>query len=155
MGGDLDSEHAARAPSTAPQRPGRMRRLAAMLLGALYLGAGILHLRRPEPFLAITPSWVPWPEAVIAATGAFESAAALVLQSCRTRRWAGLGLALYALCVWPANWRHAVEGIAVAGLPTSWWYHGPRLAAQPLLILAALYAGGWIGRDRRPPAGRT
>jgi uncharacterized membrane protein len=141
--------------TAASNRKAAPRRLAALLLGALYLGAGILHLVRPEPFLAITPRWVPWPQAVIAGTGFFEIVAALALQSRKTRRWAGLGLALYALCVWPANWRHAIEGIAIAGLPASWWYHAPRLAAQPLLILAALYAGGWLHRGQATQRGST
>jgi hypothetical protein len=28
-------------------------------------------------------------------------------------------------------------------LPTRWWYHGPRLALQPVLILAAVWAA-WV-----------
>jgi hypothetical protein len=74
-------------------------------------------------------------------------------------------LALYALCVFPANIKHAVEGISVPGLPDTWWYHGPRLAAQPVLIWLALYAAqliDWPFRARqslcrgvsRPPGKR-
>jgi uncharacterized membrane protein len=51
-------------------------------------------------------------------------------------------LALYAVCVFPANIKHALDGIAVPGLPSSWLYHGPRLAFQPVLVWMALYAGG-------------
>ncbi|MCY0683014.1 hypothetical protein, partial [Klebsiella pneumoniae] len=61
-------------------------------------------------------------------------------------------LALYAACVWPANWHHALQGIQFSWVPDSWWYHGPRLALQPVLVVAALYAGGWIGADRRKTA---
>ncbi len=50
---------------------------------------------------------------------------------------------LYAIAVYPANLKHAIEGIVVPGLPESWWYHGPRLAAQPVLVWWALFATGW------------
>ncbi len=112
-------------------------------LGLFYGLAGVLHLMHPAPFVAITPDFVPEPQWVVWLTGLAEIAGAIGLQIERFRKAAGLGLALYALCVWPANWVHAFSDIAVAGLPTSWWYHAPRLAAQPLLILAALHAGGW------------
>lgn len=125
----------------------------------LYFGAGVLHLRDPAPFVAITPPWVPFPREVILVTGGLEIAGALALLAglCRPRsgvlqqlRWAaGVGLALYALCVWPANLCHAMEGISVGGLPVSWWYHGPRLALQPVLIWAALFAGGVTDRPFR------
>ncbi len=112
-------------------------------LGLFYGVAGCLHLAHPDPFVRITPEVVPMPALVVALTGLAELCGAAGLQIAALRRAAGLGLALYALCVWPANWKHALDAIPVAGLPDSWWYHGPRLAAQPLLILAALHAGGW------------
>ena len=59
--------------------------------------------------------------------------------------------ALYALCVWPANFHHAFAHIAIGGETLGWWYHGPRLAAQPLIIWWALWAGGatdWPFRRR-------
>ncbi|MBA4795493.1 MAG: hypothetical protein H2041_17675 [Phenylobacterium sp.] len=39
-----------------------------LILAAAYFAAGVLHLAVPAPFLGITPGWVPWPQAVIAAT---------------------------------------------------------------------------------------
>ncbi len=55
------------------------------------------------------------------------------------RKPAGIALAAYALCVWPANFKHAIDGIDVPHLASSWWYHGPRLALQPVIIWWALY----------------
>lgn len=120
------------------------RPLMRWLLCAFYLAAGILHLRRPEAFLPIMPGWAPAPREIILLTGVAEIAGALGLFIPRLRKAAGVGLALYALCVFPANIKHAVEGIAVPGLPQSWWYHGPRLALQPVLIWWALFCAGAI-----------
>ena len=62
----------------------------------------------------------------------------------RTRWLAGLMLAIYAVCVFPANLHHALDHVTVPGLPSSWWYHAPRLAFQPVFVWWALYAGGVI-----------
>jgi uncharacterized membrane protein len=131
---------------------GLARRIARWLLAAAYLVAGIAHLRSPGGFLAITPHWVPCPDQVIALTGMAEIAGAAGLMIPRLRRAAGLCLALYALCVWPANINHAVNDIALRGVHLSWWYHGPRLALQPVIIWWALWAGGvadWPFRRRQ------
>ncbi len=103
----------------------------AALLGVFYAAAGVPAPDRPDAFLPIMPEIVPWPREVVLATGVAELGGALGLQSGRFRRAAGLGLALYALAVWPANFKHAFEAVLIPGLPTSWWYHGPRLAFQP------------------------
>lgn len=57
------------------------------------------------------------------------------------RRAGGIGLALYALCVWPANFQHLLLDLA---RPEHGWglsYHIPRLLLQPLIIWLALWAG--------------
>ena len=114
------------------------------MLAAAYLLAGVLHLRSPEPFLAITPDWVPSPRAVIAATGMCEIAGAIGLLVPRLRRLAGILLALYALCVFPANVKHAIDYITLGRGGLTLWYHIPRLLAQPVIIWWALFAGGVI-----------
>jgi uncharacterized membrane protein len=116
------------------------------LVALFYLLAGVAHLRSPEGFLAITPGWVPLPHQVVAFTGVAEILGAIGLMTPRaTLSWArpaaGIGLALYALCVWPANFNHALNDIPLGGAHQSWWYHGPRLAAQPLIIWLALWVG--------------
>jgi len=118
------------------------RAIMRWLMAAFYLAAGIAHLRSPDAFLPIMPAFVPAPREIILATGVAELAGAIGLLVPRLRYAAGIGLALYALCVWPANIKHALEGVVIPALPTSWWYHGPRLALQPVLIWWALYVGG-------------
>lgn len=111
------------------------------LLAAAFFAVGIIHLRSPDGFLPIMPEWVPWPRETILATGACEIAGALALLTRRLRRLAGTMLALYAVCVFPANIKHAVEHIAIGGTRLGWWYHAPRLAFQPVIVWWALFAG--------------
>ncbi|NEU11260.1 DoxX family protein [Methylobacterium sp. BTF04] len=109
-------------------------------LMAAYGFIGVVHLVATDKFLPIMPNWVPAPHLVVVLTGLCELAGVVGLLWPPTRRWAGILLALYAVCVFPANIKHAVEGISIAGLPDSWWYHGPRLAFQPVFVWWALYA---------------
>lgn len=140
-----------------PERGEGLRRRMRWGLALIYGCIGSAHLATPEALMPLMPAWVPEPRLVILATGLCEIAGALALFNPRLRRPAGLGLALYAVCVYPANLKHALEGISVPGLPDSWWYHAPRLAFQPVLVWAALQATGWITwpfRDRDHPGPR-
>lgn len=118
----------------------RPRRIARWVLALAYLVAGIAHLRSPGGFIAITPGWVPFPATVIFLTGLAELAGAAGLMVPALRKAAGIGLALYALCVWPAHINHAVHDIAIGGVHLGWAYHAPRLALQPVIIWWALWA---------------
>ena len=124
------------------------------LLAAFYAFAGAMHLAKPEPFLSIMPGFVPVPEAVVLWTGIAEIAGAIALVqplSARLRRWGGIGLALYALCVWPANINHFALDMAKPNGGLGLAYHVPRMFAQPVLIWLALWCGGatdWPFRRR-------
>ena len=116
-----------------------------VLLAVFYSVAGILHIAIPEPFLTITPAWVPQAEAVILLTGLCEIAGAIGLLIPSLRRYAAIGLALYAVCVFPANIKHAIDSLgAVSVSPLQWLYHIPRLFLQPAIVWATLFAGGLL-----------
>ena len=120
----------------------RARLVLRLVLAVAFVIAGALHLATPRPFLAITPSWVPYPALVIAVTGVCELAGAVGLLIPRLRRLAGIMLALYCVCVFPANVHHALAYVAVGkAAPLGWWYHGPRLAFQPVFVWWCLFAG--------------
>lgn len=142
-------------PARAPSVATFARRAARWALSAAYAVAGVFHLKSPAGFIAITPAWVPDPALVIELTGIAELAGAAGLFIPRSRRAAAAGLALYALCVWPANFHHALADIPIGGKHLSWWYHGPRLALQPVIVWWALWAGevvDWPFRARKPAA---
>jgi uncharacterized membrane protein len=131
----------------------RTRTILRILLALVYLYVGIAHLRSPNTFLAIIPLWVPFPYQVILFTGLCEIVGSVALLTQRLRRVAGIMLALYAICVFPANIRHAVVGIAIGGKALGWGYHGPRLLFQPVFVWWALFAGGAVNWPFKPKAG--
>lgn len=116
-----------------------------IVLGILYFIAGVAHVRSPGGFLQITPSWVPYPQTVVFLTGVCEIAGSIALLFIpRLRFAAGVSFAAYAVCVYPANVNHAINDIAIGGKHLSWWYHGPRLAFQPVFVWWALWVGGVV-----------
>jgi uncharacterized membrane protein len=122
-----------------------IRLVLRWLLAVFYFAAGVIHLVKPAPFLTITPAWVQMPEAVIALTGVAEILGAIGLVqpfSQRLRQAAGWGLALYALCVWPANINHFIMDMAKADGGLGLAYHVPRMIAQPVIIWLAI----WVSR---------
>lgn len=122
--------------------PGRA--ILRWILAAFYLLAGIAHLASPATFMPVMPNWVPYPREVVLLTGVAELFGAIGLMIPRFRWWAGVGLAAYAVCVFPANIKHAWLDVAVARDYATLWYHVPRMPLQPLLIWWALFAAGVI-----------
>ena len=123
-----------------PQRLATLRVVMRWMMATLYVAAGIAHLAAPDKLLAITPSWVPFAPQVILVTGLCELAGPVALVTRPLRRSAGFALAAYAICVWPANFKHAIDGIDLPYIANSWLYHGPRLAFQPVLVWWALFS---------------
>ena len=121
------------------------RTVLRWVLALLYALAGVLHLLAPHPFLGIMPTWVPAPETVVMLTGVAELAgAAGLLQPWfpALRRAAGWGLALYAVCVFPANIVHFIRDMARPDHGLGLGYHVPRMFLQPVLVWLALWVSG-------------
>lgn len=121
-----------------------IRTILTCLLAVFYAYAGYRHIVAPELFVMITPGWVPEPGTVILVTGFAEIAGAIALAqpwSRKLRQAGGIGLAVYALCVWPANINHMAMDLARDDGGWGLQYHVPRMLAQPLLIWLALWCG--------------
>ncbi|WP_218585105.1 DoxX family protein [Pseudomonas sp. B14-6] len=115
-----------------------------MILALFYFTAGCFHLYATAGFVSIVPDWVPYPVVVVILTGCCELLGAIALLTPRFRRLAGIMLAVYAVCVFPANIKHALENIPVGGFLLGWGYHAPRLIFQPFLIWLALFCGDLV-----------
>ena len=122
-----------------------IRGVLRWILAVFYAFAGVMHLVAPEPFLQIMPAWVPAGEAVVFGTGIAELLGAVALaqgQSLALRRAGAIGLALYAVCVFPANIHHFAMDMARSDGGFGLAYHLPRMVAQPILVWLALWTGG-------------
>ena len=128
------------------------RTIMRWMISEFYTAAGLVHFLVPEKLIAITPSWVPFASQVIFLTGAFEFTVSIALISRPFRYWAGIAMAVYAICVWPANFKHAIDGVDLPYISNSWLYHGLRLALQPVIAWWALYCAGvtdWPWQEKR------
>ena len=129
-----------------------IRGILRWALAIFYAAAGYAHIANPEPFLSIMPDAIPAAEAIVFLTGVAEILGAIALAqpwSDNLRNAGGIGLALYAVCVFPANINHFAMDMARedAGLGLS--YHLPRMVAQPIIVWLALWVGGVTDWPRR------
>jgi uncharacterized membrane protein len=112
------------------------------------VGAGILHLTaKREEFQAQVPAWFPVDEDfTVLASGVAEIAlGAAFVALPRRRRLVGGLLAAFFVVIFPGNVAQYLEGTDAFGLDTD----GKRLVRlffQPVLVLLALYGGGWLPR---------
>jgi len=127
------------------------RPILRLILAGFYFFAGVMHLIAPEPFVTITPSFVPLAREVVIGTGIAEILGSLALVQPRSRKLrqaAGIALALYALCVWPANINHFAMDMAREDGGLGLAYHVPRMIAQPIIIWWALWSGEIVGKKK-------
>lgn len=123
-----------------------LRTIARVVLGAAMVGAGLTHLTvQREEFQAQVPQWFPLPEDLtVIGSGVVEIAlGAAFLALPGHKRTIGLLLAAFFVAIFPGNVGQYVEGVDAFGLDTD----GKRLARlffQPVLVLWALYGGGWL-----------
>ncbi len=84
-------------------------RIGALVVAALFLASGILHLTNPSAFLWLMPPWLPLKTELIVISGVMELASAIGLIF--KMRWAPLLTVLTLLAVWPANWWFAIDSL--------------------------------------------
>jgi uncharacterized membrane protein len=77
--------------------------VATVLLGALFIAAGINHFAHPAFYQQIVPPSFPSPALLVIISGVAEIAGGIGVFIPRTRNAAGIGLVLLLLAVFPAN----------------------------------------------------
>ena len=124
-----------------------------LLLAAIFIGGGILHIVAPERYRAIMPAYLPAHDALIFWSGIAELAGGIGLLVGRVRRAAAIGLIILLVAVFPANvemlraWRE--RDVAWPGELLLWL----RLPLQAVLLWAVWRVGVRRGdppADRRP-----
>lgn len=121
-----------------------MRTVSLWLLGILFVVAGLNHFLNPEPYLAMMPPLLPWPEALNFIAGGAEILGGIGVLVPMTRRLAAWGLIALLVAVFPANFQIALYGwpgheipawAAWGRLPFQflfiWWVHATCLKTTP------------------------
>jgi uncharacterized membrane protein len=85
-------------------------RIGALVVAALFLASGVLHLINPAAFVWLMPPWLPFQTELIVISGVMELAAALGLIF--KQRWAPMLTFITLLAVWPANWWFAIDSLS-------------------------------------------
>ena len=117
------------------------------LLAALFVLAGLNHFRDPNFYLPMMPPYLPEHAKLIALSGLFEILGGLGLLVPLTRKFAGFGLILLLILVFPANLHMALNNIPLNGVPVSPWILWIRLPFQAVFIVWV-----WWVAIRIPPA---
>lgn len=80
-----------------------MATVSVYLIALLFVAAGVNHFVMPEFYLKIMPPYLPWHRELVALSGVAEILLGLLILPERTRWWAGWGLILLLIAVFPAN----------------------------------------------------
>lgn len=106
--------------------------IGRVLTGMLFILAGINHFRSPEMYRAIMPPYLPWPEQLVALSGAAEVGLGALVLVPQWRRQAGWGLIALLIAVFPANLHMALNSDHYPQIPA--WLLWFRLPLQAVLI---------------------
>ena len=88
-----------------------------LLLGAFFVGAGLLHFAKPEPYESMLPDALPAHRELVYLSGVAEILGGAGVLSDRTTWWAGWWLIATMVAVFPANVNMAVEAERLRSVP--------------------------------------
>jgi uncharacterized membrane protein len=135
--------------------PGTARIALRWLLAAFFVLAGLNHFREPAVYEGMMPPWLPWPDALIAVSGACEVLGGIGILVPRTRRAAGWGLIALLAAVFPANLHVALMG-RMPGFgfsPAVLWLRLPFQVVFATAVAWVAFAGGSALRVPSPGPG--
>lgn len=123
------------------------KRWSRYLLGALFVVAGVSHFINTDFYVGIMPPYLPWHLELVYISGIAEITLGVLLFIKRWAVWAGWGLIVLIVAVFPANVHMALHPNLYPSIPPLvLWL---RLPVQGLLIAWAY----WYTREKRPGLG--
>jgi len=118
------------------------------LLTLFMVAAGANHFVAPAAYLAMMPSALPVPGALVAISGVAEILAGRSLILPATRRLAGWGLIVIFVAIFPANVNMAVHQLPLGDRVVPSWALWARLPLQVVLVVWAY----WCSQPAKPDA---
>jgi uncharacterized membrane protein len=110
-----------------------LAKLSTYLIAVLFVSAGTLHLARPKFFLRMMPPYVPFHRFVVFASGVAEIVLGAATLSAGLRAYAGYGLVVLLIAVFPANVHMYRHPEIFPRVPR--WSLALRLPLQALLLI--------------------
>ena len=107
---------------------------ARIATGAAFIFTGISHFLVPGKFMEMMPPFLPAPLFLIYLSGVFEILGGIGLMIAKTKFYAGIGLILLLLAVFPANIFVALNNVQLGGFMSNPVYQWLRLPMQLGLI---------------------
>lgn len=104
----------------------------AGLLATFFIVAGANHFANPTPYQSMMPAYLPAPKELIEISGVAEVLGGLGVLNSGTRVFAGWGLIMLLIAVFPANLNAALHGWP--GVSLAPWILWLRLPFQLLFI---------------------
>ncbi len=123
-----------------------MKRLATVVLGIVFIGAGFNHFIHPDFYLPLIPPYLPWHGFLNIASGILEIGLGLGVLLPRFRRWAAMGIIILMILFVPAHiYMIQMDGCIPGSFCVAAWVVWVRLVVlQPLIIGWAW----WVGNKR-------
>lgn len=129
----------------------RLKRPLLLVMGPMYVVAGVFHFLVPGLYVQIVPPVFPAPLALVYLSGLAEVAVGIGLLIPRTRRYAAWATVALLVAVFPANVYMATSGVVVEGMPgggdPSALVRWGRLPIQAVLVLWAFWYTRSSGTD--------
>lgn len=116
-----------------------MRTLSRFALALFFIVAGTAHFIMPATYLAIMPTYVPWPAAMVALSGVAEVLGGVGICFRATRAASGWALIALLIAVFPANIHAISTGMVIGEHSIPAWMLWARLPFQ-LLFIAWIYS---------------
>ena len=121
-------------------------RIGLFLLGLFFIAAGTNHFVNPDFYVAIMPPYLPAHLELVYLSGLFEILGGIAVVLSPIRQWAGYGLIVLLIAVFPANLYMAMNPGKFVDIVSAWVLYA-RLPLQFLLIWWTF----WATRDDRTP----
>ena len=127
--------------------PSRMsKRIGLLLLALFFIAAGISHFVHSDIYVAMMPTYLPAHLELVYLSGLFEILGGIGVILSHTRQWAGYGLIVLLIAVFPANLYMAMNPDKFVDIVSAWSLYA-RLPLQLLLMWWTF----WATRNDRTP----
>ncbi len=121
----------------------------ATIFGIFFINVGIAHFTDTRWFEPIVPEALGDPTIWVLITGIIEIVLGIGMVIPQSRRYFSILTVLFLLAVYWANYNMWVNDIPLDNQTFATIWHVLRLIAQALMILIALWIGGWLQQSNK------